>query len=95
MATLRAIGADSWVDQAAAELKATGEHAGHATPEKLRLSPQELQIALLAARGLSNREIGERVFLSPRTVSSHLHRVFPKLGVTARSQLAGRMAALG
>ncbi|WP_240197057.1 helix-turn-helix domain-containing protein [Nonomuraea lactucae] len=41
----------------------------------------------LAARGLTNREIGERLLLSPRTVSSHLYRSFPKLGVTARSQL--------
>ncbi|MEU6352413.1 helix-turn-helix transcriptional regulator, partial [Streptomyces sp. NPDC047072] len=40
-----------------------------------------------AARGLTNREIGEKLFLSPRTVGSHLYRVFPKLGITARSQL--------
>jgi DNA-binding NarL/FixJ family response regulator len=50
--------------------------------------PFELQIAQLAAVGLSNREIGERLYLSPRTISTHLYRVFPpKLGVTTRSQL--------
>ncbi|ANF32502.1 hypothetical protein A0130_13240 [Leifsonia xyli] len=52
------------------------------------LSAQELQVARLAAEGLSNREIGERLFLSHRTVSAHLYRIFPKLGVTSRSQLA-------
>jgi DNA-binding CsgD family transcriptional regulator len=51
------------------------------------LSPQQQQIVRLAARGLTNREIGEKLFLSPRTVGSHLYRVFPKLGITARSQL--------
>ena len=52
------------------------------------LSAQELQIARLAAEGLSNREIGERLYLSPRTVGSHLYRIFPKLDVTSRTQLA-------
>lgn len=52
------------------------------------LSPQEMQIARLVADGLSNREIGERLFLSHRTVGSHLYRIFPKLGVTSRAQLA-------
>jgi DNA-binding NarL/FixJ family response regulator len=52
-----------------------------------------MQIARLAADGLSNREIGERVFLSHRTVGSHLYRIFPKLGITSRSQLAMRLAS--
>jgi DNA-binding NarL/FixJ family response regulator len=52
-----------------------------------QLTPQELQIAQLAAEGLSNREIGERLYLSHRTVGSHLYRLFPKLGVTTRTQL--------
>ncbi len=51
------------------------------------LTAQQQQIIRLAARGLTNREIGERMFLSPRTVSSHLYRSFPKLGVTSRAQL--------
>ena len=53
------------------------------------LTPQEAQIATLAADGLTNRQIGERLFLSHRTVGSHLYRIFPKLGITTRSQLAG------
>ena len=51
------------------------------------LTPQELQIAQMAADGMTNREIGERLYLSHRTVSSHLHRIFPKLEVTSRTQL--------
>ncbi|MCZ0998065.1 helix-turn-helix transcriptional regulator [Streptomyces mirabilis] len=51
------------------------------------LTPQQLQIARLAAAGLTNREIGERIFLSPRTVGFHLYRIFPKLGITSRAQL--------
>jgi len=57
-----------------------------------QLSPQELQIAQLAAAGLTNREIGERLYLSHRTVGSHLYRLFPKLGITSRSQLAAVLA---
>jgi DNA-binding CsgD family transcriptional regulator len=56
------------------------------------LSAQETQIAKLAAEGLSNREIGQRLFLSHRTVGSHLYRIFPKLGITSRNQLAGALA---
>jgi DNA-binding CsgD family transcriptional regulator len=56
------------------------------------LTPQELQIARLAARGLSNREIGDLLFLSHRTVGSHLYHLFPKLGVTTRGQLGGALS---
>jgi DNA-binding NarL/FixJ family response regulator len=51
------------------------------------LTPQQRQIVRLASEGLTNREIGDRLFLSPRTVSSHLYRSFPKLGVADRHQL--------
>jgi DNA-binding CsgD family transcriptional regulator len=59
------------------------------------LSAQEAQIAELAAQGLSNREIGQRLFVSHRTVGSHLYRIFPKLGITSRSQLAGALGRRG
>ncbi|WP_179855556.1 helix-turn-helix domain-containing protein [Paractinoplanes atraurantiacus] len=55
------------------------------------LSPQELQIATLAAQGLTNKEIGRQLFLSPRTVGTHLYRLFPKLGITARAELAAAL----
>ncbi|MFE3105504.1 AAA family ATPase [Nocardia tengchongensis] len=87
--TLALIGAANWADQARGELRATGERATVVGPSPLdMLSPQELQIAKLAAEGLSNREIGERLYLSPRTIGSHLYRIFPKLDITSRGQLA-------
>ena len=82
------LGARPWVERAQAELRAAGIEAGDVVPTAFaELSPQQQQIVQLAARGLTNREIGEKLFLSPRTVGSHLYRVFPKLGITARSQL--------
>ena len=57
-----------------------------------QLTPQELQIAQLAAVGLSNREIGQRLFLSHRTISTHLYRIFPKLGITSRAELGAALA---
>jgi DNA-binding CsgD family transcriptional regulator len=82
------LGATSWGNRARQELRATGERVGPRTLDaRDQLSPQELQIARLAAAGLSNREIGERLFLSHRTIGSHLYRIYPKLGVTGRGQL--------
>jgi ATP/maltotriose-dependent transcriptional regulator MalT len=82
------LGASAWSTRARQELRATGETVGPRTPEaRDRLTAQELQIAQLAADGLSNREIGERLFLSHRTIGSHLYRIYPKLGVAARGQL--------
>ena len=57
-----------------------------------QLSPQELQIAQMAAEGLTNREIGAKLYLSHRTIGSHLYRVFPKLGITSRAQLGESLA---
>ncbi|MGW3943786.1 LuxR C-terminal-related transcriptional regulator, partial [Streptomyces phaeochromogenes] len=84
----RRLGAHPWIERARAESRAAGLGVTDTAPDALaELSPQQQQIIHLAARGLTNREIGERLFLSPRTVSSHLYRSFPKLGITARSQL--------
>jgi DNA-binding CsgD family transcriptional regulator len=89
-----ALGAARWSERARGELRATGETIGPRTPDaRDRLTAQELQIAQLAAEGLSNREIGERLFLSHRTIGSHLYRIFPKLGITARAQLRDALAA--
>ncbi|MEV0717482.1 BREX system ATP-binding domain-containing protein [Asanoa sp. NPDC050611] len=85
-------GARPWADRARAELRATGETvpaaAGRAGQLR-RLTPQELQVARLAADGLSNRDIGARLFLSPRTVGYHLYKIFPKLGIADRHELRG------
>ena len=56
------------------------------------LSAQEIQIASMVIQGLTNREVGERLFISHRTVGSHLYRMFPKLGISSRSELL-RLAA--
>ncbi|PDP89504.1 LuxR family transcriptional regulator [Glycomyces fuscus] len=86
--TFRSLGARPWAERARSESRAAGLDVTGPAPDALsRLSPQQQQIIRLAARGLTNREISEKLFLSPRTVSSHLYRSFPKLGVTARSQL--------
>jgi DNA-binding CsgD family transcriptional regulator len=87
-----AFGTAPWSERARRELRAAGEASRRRTPSTIdRLTAQELQIATLAAEGLSNREIGQRLYLSHRTVESHLYRVFPKLRVTSRSQLASML----
>jgi DNA-binding NarL/FixJ family response regulator len=60
---------------------------GPAPDQLAELTPQELQVVRLAAAGLSNRDIGAQLFLSPRTVGYHLYKAFPKLGVASRAQL--------
>jgi DNA-binding CsgD family transcriptional regulator len=89
VALFDALGATRWSGRARDELRATGESVGRRRPPdaRERLTAQELQIAQLAARGLSNREIAERLFVSHRTIGSHLYHIFPKLGITTRSQL--------
>src|SRR4029077_13025794 len=85
-----------WADRARQELRAAGEASPKRSPARWdQLSAQEMQIAALAAEGLSNREIGHRLYLSHRTVGSHLYRAFPKLGVTSRSQLVAALAKGG
>jgi len=85
---LERIGAAPWAEQARAELTATGVTAPRPDrPGLPRLTPQELQVARLAAQGLSNRDIAAQLFLSPRTVGYHLYKAYPKLGITSRGQL--------
>ncbi|MBT2445465.1 AAA family ATPase [Streptomyces sp. ISL-36] len=78
-----------WIERTVAELRASGVSvADSGTPDAVAdLTPQELQIAQLAAEGLTNRDIGARLYLSPRTIGFHLHKIFPKLGITGRAQL--------
>ena len=84
----QALGASQWARRADQELRATGDtSARRRSGARDEMTPQERQIAEMAASGLSNREIGQRLYLSHRTVSSHLYRIFPKLGVKARHEL--------
>ena len=83
-----ALGCASWSEQARRELRASGESSRRRDPAaRDELTAQELQIARLAARGLSNREIGQQLYVSHRTIGTHLYRIFPKLGITARTEL--------
>jgi DNA-binding NarL/FixJ family response regulator len=94
--TFDRIGAQGWSERARQELRATGESSRQPTRGAWQqLSPQELQIATMAAEGLSNREISQRLYLSHRTVGSHLYRLFPKLGITSRAQLKDALADEG
>jgi DNA-binding CsgD family transcriptional regulator len=83
------MGADGFAERAERELLATGETARKRTVDtRSQLTPQEAQVAGLARDGLSNVEIGARLFISPRTVQYHLGKVFAKLGIDSRRQLA-------
>ena len=82
------LGAGPWAERAREELRAAGVPSRAPTPAVWSsLSAQELQVARMAAEGLSNRQIAERLYLSHHTVASHLYRIFPKLGITSRAQL--------
>ncbi|MER6526178.1 AAA family ATPase [Streptomyces sp. NPDC001508] len=86
--TAERLGADALAAAAQRELRASGAAPAPEDDGLLeQLTAQQRQIVQLAARGLSNREIGERLFLSPRTVGSHLYNVYPKLGISSRHQL--------
>jgi DNA-binding NarL/FixJ family response regulator len=89
-----ALGCAAFSDQARRELRASGEASRRRDPAaRDQLTAQELQIAHLAAEGLSNREIGQQLYLSHRTIGTHLYRIFPKLGITARGELGPALSA--
>jgi DNA-binding NarL/FixJ family response regulator len=80
---------EAFAERAREELLATGEHVRRRSVEtRDELTAQETRIAQLAQEGLSNPEIGARLFLSPRTIEWHLHKVFAKLGIRSRRELA-------
>jgi len=82
-------GTEAFAERTRVELEATGEHARKRTVEtRGDLTPQETQIARLARDGLSNAEIGARLFISTHTVEYHLRKVFAKLRINSRTKLA-------
>jgi DNA-binding CsgD family transcriptional regulator/tetratricopeptide (TPR) repeat protein len=90
-----ALGASPWSDRAREELRASGETSRRRTEQVWeKLTPQELHIAQLGVEGLSNKEIGARLYLSHRTVGYHLHRIFSKTGITSRSGLRSILASI-
>ena len=87
------MGAHAFAERAGRELLATGETARRVTADtRDALTPQEVQVARLARDGHTNPEIGAQLFISPRTVEYHLHKVFRKLGVSTRKELRGALA---
>ncbi|MEV7080942.1 AAA family ATPase [Streptomyces sp. NPDC093516] len=89
------LGAKPWAARAAAELRASGQSAPNADrPGPAALTAQELQIATLAATGLTNKQIAERLFLSHRTIGTHLYQIYPKLGITSRAALRDALSGL-
>ncbi|MEW2353707.1 AAA family ATPase [Spirillospora sp. NPDC029432] len=91
--TFQRLGAAPWARRALNELRAAGERAAAPAPDALAaLTPQELRIARLVADGASNRDVAARLFLSPRTVEYHLYKIYPKLGVSSRTELARLVA---
>jgi DNA-binding CsgD family transcriptional regulator len=88
------VGMEAFAERARHELVATGERVRARSVEaRDELTPQERHIAGLAREGLSNPEIGARLFISPRTVQYHLHKVFAKLDITSRNQLVRALPA--
>jgi DNA-binding CsgD family transcriptional regulator len=88
-----AMGCAAWGDQARRELRASGESSRRRDlAASDQLTAQELQIAQLAAQGLSNRDIAHRLYLSHRTIGTHLYRIFPKLGITSRGELRSALS---
>ncbi len=89
LTTFERLGAALWTERARTELAATGETARRRDPYAAeRLTPQELQVALVVARGATNKEAGAALFLSPKTIETHLGRVYRKLNVRSRTELA-------
>ena len=90
----RSMGTEAFAERTRVELQATGERARKRTVETAdQLTPQEAQVSRLAAQGLTNREIAAQLFISPSTVEYHLRKVFRKLDVRSRTQLARRVAS--
>ena len=95
--TFEDLGAAGWARRAAKELAAVGAAPAGRPARKAGvlslLTPQELQVVQLAGGGLSNRDIGAQMFLSPRTVGYHLYKAYPKLGIGSRTELARLLTA--
>jgi DNA-binding CsgD family transcriptional regulator len=91
----RLLDARPWVEKAASELRAAGTATGGPMPAAAgSITPQQLEIARLAARGLTNKQIGARLFLSHRTVATHLYQLYPKLGIASRAALSDALAEI-
>ena len=94
--TFERLGAEPWAERARRELGATGETIRRRDPFATDdLTPTELQVALLVAKGATNKEVGAALFLSPKTIETHLGRVYRKLHVRSRTELAHLLSSQG
>jgi DNA-binding CsgD family transcriptional regulator len=94
MEAFERLGAAPWAEHAAAELRATGERVRRRNdPDTSQLTPQELQVALVVARGATNKEAAAQLYLSPKTIEKHLGSTYRKLGVGSRVKLAAFFAS--
>jgi DNA-binding CsgD family transcriptional regulator len=92
--TFERLGAAPWGERARSELSATGETVKRRDPYATdELTPQELQVALIVGRGATNKEAGAALFLSPKTIETHLGRIYRKLNVRSRTELAHRLGS--
>ena len=91
MSRLEQAGATVFAARARTELEATGVRLSADAPDTLALTPQEANVARLAAQGRTNAEISSTLFVSVNTVDYHLRKVFQKLGISSRRQLADRL----
>jgi DNA-binding CsgD family transcriptional regulator len=94
--TFERLGAEPWAERARIELEASGEAARRRDPSASnQLTPQELQVALVVGQGATNREAGAALFLSPKTIDAHLGRIYRKLSIRSRTELARLLAGEG
>ncbi|NEA40539.1 helix-turn-helix transcriptional regulator, partial [Streptomyces sp. SID11385] len=94
LAAFEHLGAAPWAARAASELRAAGQAVPGATDATTVLTARERPIAQLAASGLTNKQIAERLFLSHRTVGTHLYQIYRKLGISSRAALRDALNAL-
>jgi DNA-binding CsgD family transcriptional regulator len=91
--TFHRLDAAPWTERASSELAATGESVSPRSQNGVQdLTPRELQLALIVGRGATNREASGTLFVSPKTVEAHLHRIYVKLGIRSRTELARLLA---
>ncbi len=92
--TFQQLRSRTWAERAAKELRAAGWSVPNTSDRTgQELTPQEREIAQLAAAGLTNKQIAERLFISHRTVGAHLYQIYPKLGITSRAALRDALTA--